>query len=123
LRLLLDTHVLIRAIESSLRPEVIDLLADPENDLFVSDVSLWEVAIKAGLGKLKTPDDLDDQMVQLGMIGLPLERSHIAAYRSLPVLHRDPFDRMLVCQAQVENLILVTADHRLADYDITVLPA
>lgn len=123
MRLLLDTHVLIRAIESSLRPEMIDLLADPENELFVSDVSLWEVAIKVGLGKLKTPDDLDDQMARLGMIGLPLERTHIAAYRSLPLLHRDAFDRMLVSQAQVENLILVTGDRLLADYDIAVIPA
>jgi PIN domain nuclease of toxin-antitoxin system len=122
-RLLLDTNVLIRAIESSLRPEMIDLLADPENELFVSDVSLWELEIKVGLGKLKTPGDLDAQMAQLGMVSLPLDRAHIAAYRGLPLLHRDPFDRMLVSQAQVENLILVTGDRILADYDIAVMPA
>lgn len=57
------------------------------------------------------------------MATLPLERSHIAAYRELPLLHRDPFDRMLIAQAKVENLILVTRDRRFADYDVTVLPA
>jgi PIN domain nuclease of toxin-antitoxin system len=123
LRFLLDTNVLIRAIESSLRPDLIDLLADPENELFVSDISLWEVAIKSGLGKLRTPDDLDGQIERLGMSGLALDRTHIAAYRALPLLHRDPFDRMLVAQARAESLILVTSDRRLADYDVTVLPA
>src|SRR3546814_702438 len=91
--------------------------------LFVSDISLWEVAIKASLGKLQTPDDLEAQLELLRIQPMPLQRSHIAAYRELPLLHRDPFDRMLVAQAKAENLILVTRDRQLADYDITVLPA
>jgi PIN domain nuclease of toxin-antitoxin system len=123
LRLLLDTNVLIRAIEQNLRPETLDLLADPANELFVSDVSLWEVAIKTGLGKLKTPGDLDAQLEKLGIFGLPLSRNHIAVYRDLPLLHRDPFDRMLVAQAGAEDLILVTQDKQLSNYDVTVLPA
>lgn len=123
MRFLLDTNVLIWSIEQALKAEILDLLADPENDLLVSHVSLWEVAIKAGLGKLQIPGDLDDQLEALSMATLPLERSHIAAYRELPLLHRDPFDRMLIAQAKVENLILVTRDRRFADYDVTVLPA
>lgn len=123
MRLLLDTNVLIRAIEQNLRPETLDLLADPANELFVSDVSLWEVAIKTGLGKLKTPGNLEEQLEQLGIVGLALNRRHITAYRELPLLHRDPFDRMLVAQAGTEDLILVTQDRQLSDYDITVLPA
>lgn len=123
MRLLLDTNVLIRAIEQNLRPDTLDLLADPANELFISDVSLWEVAIKTGLGKLKLPGDLAEQLQKLGILGLSLSRRHIAAYRDLPLLHRDPFDRMLVAQAGTEDMILVTQDRRLSDYDITVLPA
>lgn len=123
MRLLLDTNVLIWAIAETLGRDTLDMLADAENELFVSDVSLWELAIKTGLGKLRTPDDLEDQLETLRIRPVPLQRSHIAAYRDLPLLHRDPFDRMLVAQARAENLILVTRDRRLADYDITVLPA
>ncbi|QDO96921.1 type II toxin-antitoxin system VapC family toxin [Ferrovibrio terrae] len=123
MRLLLDTNVLIQSIAGALRPDVMDMLDDPANELFVSHVSLWEIAIKSGLGKLRVPDDLDVQVEQLGIIELPLSRPHLAAYRELPLLHRDPFDRMLVTQARIENLILVTSDRQLAEYDVTVLPA
>lgn len=123
MRLLLDTNVLILSIAGQLRPDVMDMLDDPANDLFVSHVSLWEIAIKSGLGKLRMPGDLDEQVEQLGIAELPLSRRHIEAYRELPVLHRDPFDRMLVCQAKAEDLILVTRDRQLAEYDIAVLPA
>jgi PIN domain nuclease of toxin-antitoxin system len=123
MRLLLDTNVLIRSIAGALRPEMMDTLDDPANELFVSHVSLWEIAIKTGLGKLRLPDDLDSQIEQLGLVELPLSRAHITAYRELPLLHRDPFDRMLVTQAKLEDLILVTGDKQLAEYDVTVLPA
>ena len=123
MRLLLDTNVLILSIAGQLRPDVMDMLDDPANDLFVSHVSLWEIAIKSGLGKLRMPGDLDEQVEQLGIAELPLSRRHIEAYRELPVLHRDPFYRMLVCQAKAEDLILVTRDRQLAEYDIAVLPA
>lgn len=123
MRLLLDTNVLIQSIAGALRPDLMDMLDDPANELFVSYVSLWEIALKSGLGKLRVPDDLDIQVEQLGIIELPFSRLHIAAYRELPLLHRDPFDRMLVTQARIENLILVTSDRQLAEYDVTVLPA
>ena len=123
MRLLLDTNVLIRAIEQNLRHDTLEVLADPANELFVSDVSLWEVAIKTGLGKLKIPDNLEEQLEKLGIGSLSLSRRHIAAYRILPLLHRDPFDRMLVAQAGAEDMILVTQDRQLSEYDITVLPA
>lgn len=123
MRFLLDSNVLIWSIEHALRPDVMDLLADQDNDLFVSRVSRWEIAIKAGLGKLQIPDDLDDQMHDLRIADLTLETSHIAAYRQLPLLHRDPFDRMLIAQAKVENLTIVTRDRRFAEYDVTVWPA
>lgn len=123
MRLLLDTNVLIQSIAGALRPDVMDMLDDPANELFISHVSLWEIAIKSGLGKLRLPDDLDTQVEQLGIVELPLSRSHVTAYRKLPLLHRDPFDRMLVTQAKLENLILVTSDRQLSEYDVTVLPA
>jgi PIN domain nuclease of toxin-antitoxin system len=121
-RFLLDTNVLVWSLAETLKPDILDALADPENELFVSDVSLWELAIKTGQGKLRIPADLDEQMERLEMKAVAMNRTHIAAYRELPPLHRDPFDRMLVAQAKVENLILVTRDRLLADYDITVLP-
>lgn len=123
MRFLLDTNILIRAIEERLREQSLTLLADRNNELYVSDVSLWEIAIKTGLGKLALPDDLDHQMAILGMTGLAITRDHISGYRELPLIHRDPFDRMLIAQAKTENLVIVTADRRFAEYDIGVMPA
>lgn len=123
MRFLLDSNVLIWSIEHALKPDVMNLLADRANELFVSRISLWEIAIKSGLGKLQIPEDLDEQLQALHMAALALEMSHIAAYRQLPLLHRDPFDRMLIAQAKVENLTIVTRDRRFAEYDVTVWPA
>lgn len=91
----------------------------------VSVASAWEIAIKVSIGKLKLPPDLDleRELEDGGLLPLPIEIAHTEALRRLPVLHRDPFDRMLIAQATTEALTLVTADRQLEPYDIALLDA
>lgn len=80
--------------------------------------SLWEIAIKSALGKLDAPDDLPERVQQLGFELLPIESQHVWRVRSLPHHHGDPFDRLLIAQAVLERLPVVTADRAFEDYDI-----
>jgi PIN domain nuclease of toxin-antitoxin system len=121
-RFLVDTHALLwwlvddPALSSSAR----EVIADPANELLVSSASLWEIAIKRSLGKLEAPDDLPDQVVAEGFAWLPVSAEHGWRVRGLPFHHRDPFDRLLIAQAQAEQLPIVTADARFRDYAIDV---
>lgn len=90
-------------------------------DVTVSIVSLWEIAIKASLGKLETPKDLPERVEELGFELLGVTPDHARQVRSLPHHHGDPFDRMLVAQAQLERLPIVTADAAFDDYDVVVI--
>jgi PIN domain nuclease of toxin-antitoxin system len=127
MRFLLDTHVWLwlqlspEVIESS----VLDQLADDSNELLLSAASSWEIAIKYGLGKLPLPEPPDvyvpSAMRHSGTSGLAIEPMHTLAVAKLPPLHRDPFDRLLVVQAQMMDLTLVTADPLVAAYDVTLL--
>lgn len=110
-------------MENRLSASASRILSDHDNELNVSIVSLWEIAIKKGLGKLVVPDDIDAELRLLNIVTLSLERAHIAEYGSLPLIHRDPFDRMLVAQARVEALILVTNDANMMRYDVKVMTA
>lgn len=87
----------------------------------VSTASLWEIAIKVGLGKLEAPDDLPERVGQLGFELLPVSSEHAWRVRRLPRHHGDPFDRLLIAQAQVERLPILTADPAFAAYDVTVV--
>lgn len=126
MRLLLDTHcwLWMQAEPERLRPAVLDILADDDNDLYLSAASSWEIAIKYALGKLPLPEAPDvyvpDRIVSSGVIPLPV--SHLAALRvaALPPHHRDPFDRLLVAQAQLEGATVVTADPAFGLYDVEV---
>lgn len=87
----------------------------------VSVASLWEIAIKSALGKLDAPDDLPEKVEQLGFYLLPVTADHAWQVRQLPLHHRDPFDRLLIAQAQVERLPIFTADSLFAAYDVVAI--
>lgn len=92
-----------------------------EGGALVSIASLWKIAIKKALGKLEAPDDLPQRVEDLGFELLGITVEHTWHVRTLPHHHRDPFDRLLIAQAQVEQLSVVTADPVFADYDVTVI--
>jgi len=123
MRLLLDTHTLLWWLDDS--PEIVkaarDSLRSADNVKFVSVVSIWEIRLKAALGKLKLPKNFRAILDQQPVEQLPVLSEHAHAFGELPLHHRDPFDRMLVAQARVENLTMVTRDPRIHEYDVAVL--
>jgi PIN domain nuclease of toxin-antitoxin system len=120
MRYLLDTHALLWALgePGALAPAARDTIASPTNLIFVSTASLWECAIKASIGKLALPEDFFDAISGTGYEVLQIRIPHLNVYRSLPMHHRDPFDRILVAQAKAEALTLITRDPEIAKYDI-----
>ena len=124
-RLLLDTHVLLWWLsgDKSLGANAKNLIASMDNVAYVSAASIWEIAIKRALAKLKAPSDFSAILEAEGFDTLPIEVFHAEQAGDLPPLHRDPFDRMLVAQAQAEGLKIVTADGRIAQYGVRVINA
>ena len=124
-RLLLDSHVLVWALSdvAKLRMHTRDLIADRSNYVAVSAVSIWELGIKAAGGKLSIPDALEEATRRSGFAELPITFDHAKRAAALPAVHGDPFDRMLVAQAQIEQLELVTRDRILAGYGVQVVAA
>lgn len=118
MRFLIDTHLLLWWLSKSpaLSRAAETLMADPENVVFVSAVSMWEIRLKQSLGKLVLPPDFDGRLSGEGFESLPLTAEHTAQIVQLPWHRRDPFDRMLVAQANVEGMTLLTADEGLAVY-------
>jgi PIN domain nuclease of toxin-antitoxin system len=121
-RLLLDSHILLWALTGSaqLSRRAREAILEA-GTVYVSSASIWELGIKAEAGKLKTPEDLEEQFRAARFTELPITLRHAAAAAKLARFHADPFDRMLVAQASLEALTLVTSDKRLADYGIEVL--
>jgi PIN domain nuclease of toxin-antitoxin system len=122
-RVLLDTHALIWALEGSdkLSPAATAVLEDGENEVLVSAASAWEIAIKRALGKLEAPDDLADIVEQAGFTPRPITLEDAQGIATLPPLHRDPFDRMLVAQARIDGVPIVSRDANIARYRIQVI--
>jgi PIN domain nuclease of toxin-antitoxin system len=120
--LLLDTHVVLwwLADDPALAADVKDQL-DHDPDVYVSAATIWEVAIKQVIGKLPEPAGLPELIRGSGFAELPISSQHAMTAARLPMIHRDPFDRMLVAQARDENLTLVTRDARCQRYDVAVL--
>ena len=121
MRLLLDTHVLIWALNepAHLATATRDLLEDPSNEVTFSAASIWEIAIKAKLGITDfgfRPDQIARSARETGFVELPVSAEAAARVADLPLHHRDPFDRLLVAQAMVEPMRLYTADPQLAHY-------
>lgn len=127
MRLLIDTQcwLWMQAEPDRLSSETRKLLLAPDNELFLSAASSWEIAIKHALGKLPLPEPpsiyVPSRMQSSGVIGLAIEHAHALHVQSLPPHHRDPFDRLLVAQAQVETLPILTADRALARYSVTIV--
>jgi PIN domain nuclease of toxin-antitoxin system len=124
MRLLLDTHVVLWWSERSRRlSSATRRLIAETDEVFVSAASEWEVSIKVALGKLKVPGPLMEVVSSSGFGALPITFAHADAVRRLPQVHTDPFDRMLVAQAVVEGLHIVSGDRVLAGYAVELLPA
>ncbi len=120
MNLLLDTHIFIWWMESSRRlPEKIQkAINNPQNDIFISSVVAWEISIKKKLGRLTIPDDIEEAIKTHHFIALPITIAHAVHTVTLPLHHKDPFDRMFVSQARVEKLTLVSTDNKLKKYDV-----
>lgn len=127
MRLLLDTHVFLWFISADTRLPVKwrDAIRDPENAVFLSVVSIWEAMVKYALGKLPLPQPpehyLPTQRAQHQIASLPLEEASVCHLSTLPAVHRDPFDRMLVCQAIEHTLTIVTVDPVFEAYPAPIL--
>lgn len=124
MRYLVDTHAVLwaRSTPGRLSPDTITLFEDPESALCVSIASLWECAIKCSVGKLTVPANFYRSVVEDYQI-LAIEVAHLEAYESLPLHHRDPFDRLLIAQAQLADLTIITRDSNIPRYDVAVQPA
>ena len=127
MKLLLDTHAFLwwitddRRLSSAARQAI----ADPEDELFLSAASAWEMALKSRLGRLKLPGNVEgfisEQMAVNVIQALPIQIRHALRTRDLPNHHQDPFDRMIVSQAQVEGLTVLTGDPLIGRYQVDVL--
>ncbi len=127
MRALLDTHVFIWWIMDSpqLPRRVREIIADDDNELFLSAASCWEIAIKAGLGKIMLPAHPDafivEQMALNAVQTLPVEASHALHVFHLPSFHRDPFDRILIAQAVMEGIPIITSDAFIRKYKVQTI--
>ena len=124
-RLLLDTHVFLWCLTDAARlsASARAAITDATNDVCVSAVTSWEIAVKRAKGQLIAPDNLGAMIEERGFTHLPLTFHHAEQAGMLPMHHRDPFDRFLVAQAQAEGLTLVTKDARIPQYGIGTMPA
>lgn len=126
MRILLDTHALLWWLSDNpkLGEKARAKIADPKNLILVSAASLWEIAIKQGIGKIEADiAEIEKEVAQQGMVRLGIEADHLIELTSLPDHHRDPFDRMLIAQAGAEDISLLTADMQVAAYSIDRIAA
>jgi len=124
-KLLLDTHVLIWWLngDDQLGEIAKEMIANPVNEVYVSAATTWEMSIKKQLGKLNAPDDIEQVVAQSGFLPLSISMFHAQQAGMLPAHHKDPFDRMLIAQAQADGLVVVTKDEFFPQYHIRLLDA
>ena len=120
---LIDTHVLLwlDASPERLSEHILGLLRDPRHTVYCSAASLWEIAIKQSLNKLAVPASLAGMLERYGLTELPVTVRYADALRTLPMHHRDPFDRMLIAQAITDELVFITADRQMLAYEVAIL--
>lgn len=127
MRLLLDTQCWLWWFSQpeKLSGQVIAQIVDETNEIWFSVASVWEIGIKVAIGKLPLPEQIDDyistRMAQLGARSLEISASHALRAAALPLVHRDPFDRMLIAQSQIESMTLVSADSIFNRYEVSVI--
>lgn len=119
---LADTHIILWSVmdDTRLRARHRAILAS-EATIFASAASVWEIAIKRGIGKLKAPDNLAALLPRMHFLPLNVTLEHAEAVAALPQHHGDPFDRLLIAQARLEGLTLLTADRHFALYDVALV--
>jgi PIN domain nuclease of toxin-antitoxin system len=125
MRLLLDSHVALWWLSdpSKLTAEARSAIASIDNEVYLSSASLWELHLKAAKGKLKHPLTLAEALAEQDISELKISWKHAELTRSLPPIHHDPFDRLLIAQAQEEGLTLVTRDELIPQYNVSILRA
>ncbi len=125
MRLLLDTHVAVWWFNDpgKVRTDARAALEDSSNEAFLSAASVWEAGLKQTTGRLDLPRQLDDLGRSGGFVELPISWAHARVAAELPRLHGDPFDRMLVAQAVLEDLVIVTRDSLIRQYPVATMPA
>ena len=125
MNLLLDTHTLIWALEDNptLSQEARTAITEGANLVFVSPIAVWEIGIKKALGKLQAPGNLLEEVRNHRFDFLDITAEHAKQAAELPPIHQDPFDRMLIAQAKVESLVLVTRDNTISQYQLRTLRA
>ena len=125
MKLLVDSNALIWAVSrpSELTPAARKALLEPYNGRFVSVAAMWEIAIKISLGKLSLPDSIPAALKTIDAEPLPIVEQHILRVQSLPHHHHDPFDRMMIAQAMVDGLTIVTRDRAFRAYGVPLLAA
>jgi PIN domain nuclease of toxin-antitoxin system len=123
LNLLLDTHILIwwLAKDPKLSPAEINIITDPDSIIFVSAATSWEIAVKKMIGKLNAPDDLPAALAANDFLELPITIEHTQYLYQLPLLHNDPFDRIMIAQAISDSLVFLTRDSKVFLYPVKTL--
>ena len=124
MNLLLDTQIAFWWLGDTpeLPDAVREVVQDADNVVYVSAATIWEIAIKRALGKLEIGDEYVSEIADQGFVELPIRWQHAKRVEALPMLHRDPFDRLLIAQAQALGLTLVTTDGLIREYAVNVLP-
>ena len=119
---LIDTHIVLwwLADDPKLTPKIKETISNPDNSVFISVVSLWEINIKDSIGKLQIEKDYLRYLKQEGFDFLSVTTEHVMKLQELPSYHQDPFDRLLICQSIVQGLTFITLDKKIIQYPVNV---
>jgi len=124
MKILIDTHILLWALDTNigkLTEKETSAIEDINSIIYVSVATLWELAIKVSTGKIQLPNDIfTDWLETLGFEILPIKLNHLLHYTQLPLIHKDPFDRLLVAQSNSEQIQLMSRDEKIASYEVNL---
>lgn len=122
---LLDTHVILWWLTEpkKIKPKALKIISERNNKIFISSASFWEIGIKKGLGRITIPHNIIETLLNEGFEILPISAEEGLGVADLPMIHSDPFDRLLVIQAKLNDLIIVTNDVKINDYPVVTVPA